>query len=1013
MRRIICSAILLWSAALSLAGEKANKLEGLVIDGATGQKLEKARITIDGTTVESRTDINGYFVMDSLGAGSYTLRAEKKGSSPAVVKEVLYYPEKGAILFLKLWPASQKKQAEENESDGTGQLAIAAGRTKNMPEPGLGYIIRQTPGTVIHAGQMHLRGGDHDELAYFVDGFDVSDRHFGVFSEHLPSRAIAGIEITGAGFPVSIGQSMSGAVDIITERSESSADKGIKWTSDMIQGSTNSGYNKFEGFWNSAIPKVNDLRFSFNAEVADRKGIIAFNMPEKIYVPDHSQDYIWADTLYYSHSVWDTVPGSGGSYGWVGDWADTIRHYDSLYAAGGSDVSGQQMWELEKQDRLAHGRMYGWKEWDQPYLPHSGSNSYRLQGRADYKLERYNAKASLTWFANREQELQYSTYFKYNLDNYYAELKKEWMLGLRFRQDLSLKTSYSLGLSRFSARTQAGVLDTAAEKERSWWQDYTFLSDADANGDSIYDAYAGQGYVKNINNPYGVPGYFVGYGLARLWRRTADSYNGFNFKLNHQVNEKNNLEGGIDLKKYRVYLKENSLPWDPVPFKDYYDFDPANLAIYLQEKLELSDLVLTAGVRLDRFMPNAGKKANNFNLTDTASYIEARDTTMYSLRLGFLHKISGSASFRVNFGRYVQQPSWDYLYKNLTANIARGTTVLGEPELMAPYTIAYDAGLSRRFGQSSELDLSMYYKDVYDLIDTAYIQDTTTGLSYSGFKNNRQANIRGLELTYELKPLGKEYSILANYSFQMTKYNTDAPNIVHEYIYGGVDNLEDPLLNPKYINTYFLNWDQRHKFVLNLGWGSGSDFGPWFFGGQPLSDISIGLFNNANSGFPYTVLGYFYGNIVGDINHERLPWTFNTDLKAEKIFKLSGVNLTLGLEVLNLFNRKNTTGIFPQTGLTDAYGTPPSYDDFAGKTVLDSLPGGIDSSGHTMMYPNPDYSKWRDLNGDGVIDDKELYLTYAAAYNDYVNDPYNSLRYPESSAYVLPRKARLVLGFMF
>jgi len=988
-----------------LAAENANNLEGLVIDGATGRGLEKAKITIVGTTVESRTDINGYFILDSLRAGSYTLRAEKKGFEPVMVKEVLYYPERASILFLKLWPASPKKQIVESKPIGTDQPGIAAEQIQNMPEPGLGGVLRQAPGTVVYTGQVHLRGGDHDEIAYFVDGFDVSDRHFGNFSEHLPAGAMAGIDITGPGFPISIGQSMSGAVDIVTERA--SDDKGIKWTSDMIHGSVNSGYNRYETFWNSSVPKIPAMRFSFNAEVMDNKGLIAYNMPEKMFIPDHSKDYIWADTLYYSHSQWDTVPGSGGAYGWVGDWADTIRYYDSLYTAGGSDISGQQMWELEKLDRLAHGRMYGWKEWDQPYLPHSGSNSYKLQGRTDYRIERWKAKASLSWFANREQESKYSTYFKYNLDNYYAQLKKEWMLGLRFKQDISPKTSYSLGINRFSAKTQTGVLDTAAEKERSWWQDYTFLPDADANGDSIYDAYAGQGYAYNTNNPYGVPGYFVGYGLARLWRKTADSYNGLNFKMNHQLNERNNLEGGIDLKKYRIYLKENSLPWNAYPFKDHYDFDPANLAIYLQEKLELKDLVFTAGVRLDRFMPNAGKKADNFNLTDTASYIEARDTTMFSLRLGFLHKVSQSTSFRVNFGRYVQQPSWDYLYKQLSVNIARGNTLIGDPELSVPYTIAYEAGISRRFGRSSELDLSLYYKDVYNLIDTTYIQDTCTGLNYIGYKNNRQANIRGLELSYELEPLEKGFTLKGNYSLQVAKYTTSATIIANYYIYGGGTDpgCADFFLDPRYINECFLNWDQRHKFVLNMGWDFDHDFGPRILGTRPLADLSISLFNIAYSGFPYSILE--------KINTERMPWTFNTDLKMVKTIPLSKTKVSIELEILNLFNRRNATGVFPQTGLTDAYGTPLNYDDFAGKMVLDSLPGTTDAVGDTVWYPNPDYSKWRDLNGDGVIDDKELYLTYVAAYNDYVNDPYNSLRYPESSAYALPRRVRLTLGIMF
>ena len=1011
MRRVICSVILLWSAAFSLAMENANNIEGLVIDEGTGRGIMNAKITVSGTTVESKTDVNGYFILDSLRAGSYTVKAEKTGYDPLVVNDVLYYPERASILFLKLPLVSLKNKKSESESVETVSAAISARQMKNMPEPGLGYTLRQTPGAVIYDGQVHLRGGDHDEIAYFVDGFDVSDRHFGEFGEHLPAGAMAGIDITTAGFPVSIGQSMSGAVDIITERSELPADKGVKWTSDIIQGTDNSGYNKFEGFWNSAIPKVKDMRFSLNAEVADHKGLIAYNMPEKIFVPDHSKDYIWADTLYYSHSQWDTLPGTGGEYDWVGGWADTIRYYDSLYAEGASSIDGQQKWELEKQDRLVKGLMYGWQEWDKPYLPHSGSNSYRLQGRADYKLEQYNAKASLSWFANREQEAKYDTYFKYNLDNYYAQLKKEWMLGLRFKQEINPKTSYSAGINRFSAKSQTGVLDTAAEKDRSWWEDYTFLSDADANGDGIYDAYAGQVYGTNINNPYGVPGYFVGYGLARLWQKTDDSYNGLNFKINHQLNEKNNLEGGFDFKKYRVCLKYNSLPWDPVPFNDYYDFDPANFALYLQEKLDLGDMIFTAGVRMDRFMPNAEKKVDNFDLTDTASFIQARDTTMFSLRLSFLHRVSQTTSFRLNFGRYVQQPSWDYLFTSLKANIAHGNTMLGDPDLSAPYTITYEAGIKREFGPSSEIDLSIYYKDVYNLIDTTHIPDPTSGLSYSGYRNIGQANIRGVEAEWKINPENKIFSLTTNYSLQIakhTKYNERyAPWYLYDYNYVGI------IVNPIYINEYYLNWDQRHKLVLDLGWDFDRDFGPQIWGFKPFANLSVNLFNNANSGFPYTVLGYLYGDIVGEINHERLPWTFNTDLKVIKTFDLPKIKMSLEMEVLNLFNRKNTTGIFPQTGSTDSYGTPLTYDDFAGTYILDSLPGGVDSSGNTISYPNPDYSTWRDLNGDRIIDATELYTTYIAAYNDYVNDPYNSRRYPESSAYALPRRIRLTLGIMF
>lgn len=287
-------------------------------------------------------------------------------------------------------------------------------------------------------------------------------------------------------------------------------------------------------------------------------------------------------------------------------------------------------------------------------------------------------------------------------------------------------------------------------------------------------------------------------------------------------------------------------------------------------------------------------------------------------------------------------------------------------------------------------------------------------MSYSGYRNNQQANIRGLEVGYKIEPEENGFSLSANYSLQIAKYTTSGTVKEDYYIYGGGTDISgESLLNTRYIDECFLNWNQRHKLILNLGWDFDRDFGPQLWGIRPLSNLSISLFNNASSGFPYNVLEYLSGDIVGAVNQVRLPWTFNTDLKVTKIFKFHPTKITLGLEIMNLFNRKNTTGVFPQTGLTDKYGTLLTYDDFSGKMVLDSLPGTTDAFGDTIWYPNPDYSKWRDLNGDGIIDSRELYTTYIAAYNDFVNDPYNSNRYPESAAYALPRRVRLVLGFTF
>jgi len=163
---------------------------------------------------------------------------------------------------------------------------------------------------------------------------------------------------------------------------------------------------------------------------------------------------------------------------------------------------------------------------------------------------------------------------------------------------------------------------------------------------------------------------------------------------------------------------------------------------------------------------------------------------------------------------------------------------------------------------------------------------------------------------------------------------------------------------------------------------------------------------------PYTIINS-KGVQIGGVNEGRMPWTFNTDLLVSRSFSLAGVRMSLDFEVLNLLNRKNVNNIYPVTGDVLQDGTVITLSDFSATATPDSVSYTVDGAGDPVMVPNPYYSKWRDIDGNGEIDQYEKYVTYVAAWNDYITDPYNFSRTPNPRGYSEPRRTRLALSFSF
>jgi hypothetical protein len=76
------------------------------------------------------------------------------------------------------------------------------------------------------------------------------------------------------------------------------------------------------------------------------------------------------------------------------------------------------------------------------------------------------------------------------------------------------------------------------------------------------------------------------------------------------------------------------------------------------------------------------------------------------------------------------------------------------------------------------------------------------------------------------------------------------------------------------------------------------------------------------------------GPIKGSINGARLPWQFVINMRVDKEFdfalgKKSSGSIDVYLDILNLFNTKNVTGVYPATGSAtdDGYLSAPEWQN--------------------------------------------------------------------------------------
>ncbi|MCA9755522.1 MAG: TonB-dependent receptor [Candidatus Eisenbacteria bacterium] len=343
----------------------------------------------------------------------------------------------------------------------------------------------------------------------------------------------------------------------------------------------------------------------------------------------------------------------------------------------------------------------------------------------------------------------------------------------------------------------------------------------------------------------------------------------------------------------------------PPDWPGVQSYDPVRAAAFVQEQLEWSDLLVRAGVRFDYFDARSSipsDLANPANIIDGAPESVPQSTTAktsYSPRLGVSYPILDRAAIHFAYGHFRQFPSIGQIFQNadysILTNLQASETsygVLGNPDVSPETTVQYELGYKHAFSLDLGTDLTVFYKDIRDLLGVEFIS-TYNDAEYARLTNVDFGEVTGFTFSLDHHALGP-VSVFLDYTWQRALGNASDPRETATRASAG----EDP--RPRLIP---FNWDQRHTFNATVTLSS------------PDSYTASAILRVA-SGQPYTpIIESGFGNGL-DANSGRKPTGFLLDLRAERSMgDWFGGPVSVFGRVFNAFDTRYFGGsVFASTG---------------------------------------------------------------------------------------------------
>jgi outer membrane receptor protein involved in Fe transport len=463
----------------------------------------------------------------------------------------------------------------------------------------------------------------------------------------------------------------------------------------------------------------------------------------------------------------------------------------------------------------------------------------------------------------------------------------------RFTNNISARTFYNLSYSRFLTAQKIRVYDP--------WDGHPL------SHDEFADPRIGAPLVTSIQSAqlWANPMY-----ISRYRQDDKAITQTFEADVTSQVNSYNLAKMGAEISWYDILYNYESYASGGNEYTSQYHEKPFQIGVYAQDKIETEGMIVNVGLRYDYFDP---KTIVPFNVYDplNAEYadvnnplfreawdlearlknaVPAKKKQQLSPRVGVSYPITDKDVLHVTYGHYFQLPVFDDLFYNHAFDLRGAFKYIGNPDLEAQKTVAYEAGIEHGFNEFLKLSVVGFYKDIADLVDNKRFSNPLTGYVFWINENSDYARVKGFEFTLTQRPW-KNFSGVASYTFQVAR--------------GRASDQEQSFLDDYYnrkprTEDFPLDWDQRHTIKANINYRIPAIQGPI------LGDWGVDLVYNYGSGIPYSSTATVTPPNLPPINDQNLPAAWTIDLRVDKGFRLyKSYNLNAFVEIRNLTDEAN------------------------------------------------------------------------------------------------------------
>ncbi len=916
------------------------KIGGIVVDQASGEILPGANIVVVGTALGAAADQNGKYFILKLRPGPYALRVSMIGYKDMLIEDVRVMSDFTTTINIELQEevikgeevviTAKRALIQKDLTSSTqfvdlrqlSQLPVTDAEDGLMLQSGVFFDQIPVGGGLGSAGRgearYSIRGGSQDEVKWYMDGVRTSTMvagraDWGGSFTKVNLNAIDEIQVMTGGFNAEYGEAQSGIINVVTK------DGG-----DKIQGS---------------------LEYVYGLAGQRHFGNYLYDQKTQKEFLDHTLEDGSLDP------DWWTPYRQSQKY----DYTAIPDHTTYLSLGGPLFRLGREKIRFFLSSQI-HEEAY-----NTPH-PEDTKNNENVMLNLSYQL-RPTMKLRLSSIYNHEAR---ST-LKENLDfTSQAKYYRGWgslidintyNFSANWTHSITPGLFYELKLSHFRIKFEESPpehMDLGESENPNIW------------GFNRYDGYEDEPfdrYAAVIINDTETSDVSLVSNLS--WQFNQANLLKAGLELRYHTLVEN--ESG----RYPSFSTDPDL-W--INRGLHETFHPIQFSSYLQDKMEFESMILNLGLRYDYFNPNYDwfTKNNLFNLSidpeydeeadpdadqiDDAGHVKysyenvlaqprepARDYHMVSPRFGVSFPVSEFTLLHFNYGHFYQLPPLDqmfeftyfrpiYIVEGIQEEEALAEQEGREPnhipsndgdhERVVAYTveplrpqktIMFEAGVKHNFNNSAVLNITAFYKDVFDqteervgLFDryvygyNPFIGQVTPNQFYTAYFPGDYGDSRGFEVS--LRTLFSEiFTVNVNYSFSKAIQGRASPRTVTIDENGNITYEWDVTVEKRI--PVEKSFSRPHILRTNL-YLKYPDSSNNSIAAKLLKGTSVSILYRYISGQAFTYLQP--DDPPDSYDNYRYPAIQTVDMKVEKSINISKLHIfSFYVRITNLFNQKN------------------------------------------------------------------------------------------------------------